>query len=59
MVEKLPVMLEKYKNVLQFSAKGTPNFILKYKKYGLVEKEAEIMIKYTNMILKDMECLYN
>lgn len=59
MVEKLPVMLEKYKNVLQFSAKGTPNFVLKYKKYGLVEKEAEIMIKYTNMILKDMECLYN
>ena len=57
-IEMLPQLLEKYKGVLEFSAKGTPNFVLKYKKYGLVEKEAEMMIKYTNIILRDMAILY-
>lgn len=57
-VEMLPQLLDKYKGVLEFSAKGTPNFVLKYKKYGLVEKEAELMIKYTNRILADMAILY-
>ena len=57
-VEKLPQLLDKYKNTLQFSAKGTPNFVLKYKKYGLVEKEADLMISLTQRILKEMAILY-
>ena len=57
-IEKLGPLLEKYKGVLEFSAKGTPSFVLKYKKNGLVEKEAELMIKYTNIILRDMKVLY-
>ena len=57
-VEKLPGLLDKYPKTLQFSAKGTPNFVLKYKKYGLVEKEADLMISLTQRILKDMAVLY-
>ena len=57
-VEKLPTLMDKYKRVLTFSAKGTPSFVLRYKKYGLAEKEAELMIKYTNKILSDMAILY-
>ncbi len=57
-VERIPALLEKYKGVLQFSAKGTPNFVLKYKKYGLVEKEAELMLKHTRRLLCDMKNLY-
>ena len=57
-VERLPDILEKYKGTLQFSAKGTPNFVLKYKKYGLVEKEADLMIEHTQRVLDDMAILY-
>ncbi|MBO5146872.1 MAG: transcription-repair coupling factor [Lachnospiraceae bacterium] len=58
-VERLPELMAKYKGVLEFSAKGTPNFVLKYKKYGLVEKEAELMMKYTDKVLADMAVLYD
>ena len=57
-VEMLPELMAKYKGTLEFSAKGTPRFVLRYKKYGLVEKEAELMMKYTNMVLNDMMMLY-
>lgn len=57
-VERLPQLMDKYKGVLDFSAKGTPSFVLKYKKYGLVEKEAELMMAYTARILGDMAMLY-
>ena len=57
-VERLPILLEKYKGFLQFSAKGTPNFVLKYKKYGLVEKEADLMLEHTHRMLCDMKILY-
>ncbi len=58
-VERLPKLMAKYKGVLEFSAKGTPNFVLKYKKYGLIEKEAELMMSYTNKILADFALLYD
>lgn len=57
-VEQLPELMEKYKGVLWFSAKGTPNFVLKYKKCGMVEKDTERMIEYTNRVLRDMAVLY-
>lgn len=57
-VEQIPVLLQKYNGVLQFTAKGTPNFVLKYKKYGLVEKEADLMLSHTRRILMDMKMLY-
>ncbi|MDE6917769.1 MAG: transcription-repair coupling factor, partial [Lachnospiraceae bacterium] len=57
-VERLPELMAKYKGVLEFSAKGTPNFVLKYKKYGLMEKEAELMMRCTAKVLADMAVLY-
>ena len=58
-VERLPILLEKYKGVLSFTAKGTPNFVLKYKKYGLVEKEADLLLSHTRQILNEMKILYD
>ncbi len=58
-VERLPELMAKYKGVLEFSAKGTPNFVLKYKKYGLIEKEAELMMTHTAKVLADMAVLYD
>jgi transcription-repair coupling factor (superfamily II helicase) len=58
-VDKLPELLAKYKGALEFSSKGTPNFVLRYRKYGLLEKDAALMMKYTNMVLRDMEMLYD
>jgi len=57
-VEKLPEFMERYQGTMEFSAKGTPNFVFRYKKYGLVEKEAELMMDYTNQVLADMAVLY-
>ncbi len=58
-VERLPGLMAKYKGVLEFSAKGTPNFVLRYKKNGLIEKEAELMMAYTDRVLADMAVLYD
>jgi transcription-repair coupling factor (superfamily II helicase) len=58
-VDKIPELLDKYKKVLEFSSKGTPSFVLKYRKYGILEKDTSLMMKYTNMILRDMEMLYD
>lgn len=58
-VERLPELMAKYKGVLEFSAKGTPNFVLRYKKYGLMEKDAEMMMVYTGKLLTDMAVLYD
>ena len=58
-VEKLPKLIEKYNGALDFSAKGTPRFVLKYKKYGLLEKEAQLLIQHTGSVLADMEMLYS
>ena len=58
-VERLPKLMAKYKGSLEFSAKGTPNFVLKYKKYGLIEKEAGLMMSYTNKMLADLALLYD
>ena len=57
-VEKLPELLQLYKGTLQFSAKGTPTFVLKYKKFGLVEKEADLMLDHTRRLLQNMKMLY-
>ncbi len=57
-VEKLPEFMGKYQGTMEFSAKGTPNFVFRYKKYGLVEKEAEVMMGHVNKVLEDMGVLY-
>lgn len=58
-VERLPELMAKYRGVLEFSAKGTPSFVLRYKKYGLMEKDSEMMMVYTGKLLTDMAVLYD
>lgn len=57
-VERLPEFMDKYKGTMEFSAKGAPSFVFRYKKYGLVEKEAELMMSHTDRVLADMAMLY-
>ncbi len=58
-VERLPEFMEQYKGSMEFSAKGTPSFVLRYQRYGLVGKEAELMMRHTDRVLDDMEALYS
>ncbi len=52
--EGIPVLLKKHPK-LSFNAKGTPFFLLRYQKCGVVEKDAQILLQYTEDILLAME----
>ncbi len=54
-VEQIPELLQKHKNKLQFDAKGTPTFRYRYKKYGMVERDEELMLTLTEELLHDMQ----
>lgn len=54
-VEQIPVLLEQYKKKLSFNPKGVPSFLYRYKKFGVVEKDAEKLLELTESILEDME----
>ncbi len=54
---QIPVLLEHHKNKLQFNMKGIPFFLYRYKKYGVVEKDAEALLKLTEEMLAEMEIL--
>ena len=54
-VEQIPAMLAQYEKKLSFSPKGVPSFVYRYKKYGVVEKDAERLLELTESILEDME----
>lgn len=56
-VENIPELLHQYGSPLTFTAKGTPYFLLRYKKCGVVEKDAEHLISLTEKLLADMERL--
>lgn len=56
---QIPILLEHYKNKLQFNMKGVPFFLYRYKKCGVVEKDAEALLKLTEEMLKEMEILIN
>jgi transcription-repair coupling factor (superfamily II helicase) len=56
-VENIPELLHQYGSPLTFTAKGTPYFLLRYKKCGVVEKDAEHLISLTEKLLADMEQL--
>ncbi len=53
-IEQIPALLEQYKRKLQFSPKGVPCFIYRYKKYGVVEKDAEKLLELTEELLNNM-----
>ena len=51
---KIPDFMKKYGKDLAFTAYGNPFFTYKYKKTGLVETDAELLLDRTEMLLEDM-----
>lgn len=56
-VEKIPELLRRYGNQLQFNGKGVPFFIRRFKKCGIVAKDAEVLLHATEDLLTEMEIL--
>ncbi len=56
-VEKIPILLEASGNQLKFSAKGVPTFTYRYKPYGVVEKDAELLLALTEELVSQMKML--
>lgn len=54
-VENIPMFLQRHKKELEFQAAGVPTFFFKYIKTGIVEKDAENLLLYTNSLLDEME----
>lgn len=55
-VENIPALLKKYPK-LAFNTKGAPFFLFRYKKYGTVEKDEELLLSLTEQLLSSMEGL--
>ena len=53
-VENIPNLLKKYPR-LTFQPKGTPSFSFRYKKCGMVERDAEMLLAFTEELLESME----
>ena len=53
----IPVLLKKHGQNLAFTAYGTPFFTYKYKKTGLVETDAELLLGKTEELLGEMRKL--
>lgn len=54
-VENIPLLLQKHKGKLSFDPKGTPVFKYRYKKYGMVERDEELLLTLTEELLCDMQ----
>ncbi len=52
---KIPNLLQKYGQSLAFTAYGNPFFTYKYKKTGLVETDAELLLNMTEELLGEMK----
>ncbi len=55
--QRIPELLEKFGKDLAFTAYGTPFFTYKYKKTGLVETDAELLLGRTEELLEAMNAL--
>ncbi len=53
----VPALLKKYGNRLLFTAYGNPFFTYRYRRTGLVEKDAELLLADTEELLKEMTAL--
>lgn len=51
----IPRLLHKYGQQLTFTAYGKPYFTYKYRKTGLVEKDAKLLMEETERLLTEME----
>ena len=54
----IPDLLKKYGNKMAFTAYGNPFFTYKYKKTGLVEKDAELLLTVTEELLGEMKKIF-
>ena len=54
-VERIPELIKKYKDSLNFTAYGNPFFTYRYYKCGVVEKDAETLLSTTETLLQDMQ----
>ncbi|GFI16262.1 MAG: transcription-repair coupling factor [Lachnospiraceae bacterium] len=52
--ERIPVLLKKH-DKLAFNVKGTPFFLFRYKKCGMVERDAQMLLEFTENLLISME----
>ena len=52
---KIPEVLRRFGPSLSFTAYGKPSFTYKYKKTGLMEKDAELLMAWTEVFLKEAE----
>ena len=52
--ERIPALLKKY-DKLTFNPKGTPFFLFRYKKCGVVERDAQMLLERTETLLASME----
>lgn len=57
-VEKIPLLLNKYKGKLTMITKGAVQFILRFKKTGILEKDEEQLLNMSLQLLTDMKILY-
>jgi len=55
--QAIPELLKKIGNDLSFTAYGNPYFTYKYRRTGLVEKDAELLLDKTEELLGEMEVL--
>ena len=53
-MSSLMELLKKYEK-LSFNHKGTPFFLFKYKKCGMVEKDAQMLLDFTEELLSSMQ----
>lgn len=53
----IPDLLRRYGDKLAFTAYGNPFFTYKYRKTGLVEKDAELLLSMTEQLLEEMKAL--
>ena len=53
----IPKLLREYGQSLAFTAYGTPFFTYRYKGTGLVETDAELLLRKTEELLKEMQIL--
>jgi hypothetical protein len=54
-VERIPDLLIDYRGRMSFDPKGTPSFLLHYKKCGVIEKDEELLLSLTEETVADME----
>ncbi|MDE6974745.1 MAG: transcription-repair coupling factor [Lachnospiraceae bacterium] len=54
--ERIPELLKKYEK-LSFNHKGAPFFLFRYKKCGMVERDAQMLLSFTEEVLGEMGVL--